>query len=298
LPKQYDGKILRYAEQRESRRVRGRCSLSQEIAHELETIARHPYVKQRPARDGDEVKFRRFPEEADALTKVFYLIKQRRGVNFADYKHSTLQRRLARRMVLRQVEDLEDYVRLLRSDANEVEQLFNDILINVTSFFRDPAAFATLQKKIFPKIIKAKEPRGEIRIWVPGCSTGEEIYSVTIAAVEALGRRTSNIRLQVFGTNLSEQIIARARRNLPGIDREERFPRAAASLFHENFEWWLSNQSDHSRHVHIRATECLRGSSFSHIDVITCRNLLIYLGPKLQRNAFPLFTMRSIRTAI
>jgi two-component system CheB/CheR fusion protein len=137
---------------------------AQDIAHELEAISRHPYVKERSSRDGGEVKFSGFPEGADALTKVFYLIKQ--------------------------LDNLDDYVRLLRADASEVEQLFNDILINVTSFFRDPAAFATLQKKILSKIVKAKQSGREIRIWVPGCSTGEEVYSIAIAAVELRSRRS------------------------------------------------------------------------------------------------------------
>ena len=159
---------------------------AKDIALELEAIARHPYVRGKPAGDGEEVKFSGFPEVADALTKVFYLLKQHTGVNFAQYKHMYVAAsEIAGRIVLLQRETLEDYVKSLRSDANEVEQLFNEILINVTSFFRDPASFATLQKKILPKIIKAKAGHGDFRIWVPGCFTGEEVYSVAIAVFEA-----------------------------------------------------------------------------------------------------------------
>jgi two-component system, chemotaxis family, CheB/CheR fusion protein len=260
------------------------------IARELEAIARHPYVRQGPAREGDEVKFSGFPEGADALTKVFYLIKQHMGVNFADYKHSTLRRRIARRMVLQQLETIEDYVRLLRSDASEIERLFNDILINVTSFFRDPATFAALQKKILPKIIAAKGPRGEIRIWVPGCSTGEEVYSVAIAAVEALGRHASSARLQVFGTDLSEQIISKAR---AGVYPESIAKSVSPTRLRRFFTRTANGGYQINRTIRDMCTFARQNvyddPPFSHIDLITCRNVLIYLGPQLQKKCIPIF---------
>ena len=260
------------------------------IAHELAAISHHPYVKEGRTGDGEEVKFSGFPEGADALTKVFYLVKQHTGVNFANYKHSTLRRRIARRMVLHQREKLEEYVRLLRSDPNEIEHLFNDILINVTSFFRDSAAFTTLQKKILTKIIKAKSPRGDIRIWVPGCSTGEEVYSVAIATVEALNRDASGARLQVFGTDLSDQIIAKAR---AGIYPESIAKSVSPTRLRRFFGRTSNGGYQISRTIRDMCTfarqNVFEDPPFSHLDLITCRNVLIYLGPQLQKKCIPIF---------
>jgi two-component system CheB/CheR fusion protein len=263
---------------------------AKDIAQELEAIAQHPYVRQKPMPEGQEVSFGGFPEKADALTKIFYLVRQHTGVNFANYKHSTLRRRIARRMILKQIDKLDNYVRLLRSDANEVEQLFSDILINVTSFFRDPAAFATLQKKILPKIIKAKEPHGEIRVWVPGCSTGEEVYSVAIAVLEALGRRSSGIRAQIFGTDLSEQIVAKAR---AGMYSEAIAKDVSAARLRRFFTKTPNGNYQINRTVRDLCTFARQNVSedapFSRIDLITCRNVLIYLGPQLQKKCIPIF---------
>jgi two-component system, chemotaxis family, CheB/CheR fusion protein len=263
---------------------------AKDIALEIQTIARHPDVRGNPAADGGEVKFSGFPEGADGLTKVFYLIKQHMGVNFAQYKHSTLRRRIARRMILLQRETLDDYVSLLRSDASEVEQLFNDVLINVTSFFRDPEAFATLQKKILPKIVKAKAPRGDFRIWVPGCSTGEEVYSVAIAVFEILGKGRHNIRVQIFGTDLSEQIVAKARAGIfPGSIAKGVTSTRLRRFFTKtpNGDYQIS-RSIRDMCTFARQNVC-QDPPFSHIDLITCRNVLIYLGPQLQKKCIPVF---------
>ncbi len=260
------------------------------LAQELEAVARHPYVRRESAAQGQEVKFSGFPEGADALTKVFYLLKQQTGVNFADYKHNTLRRRVARRVVLKQLDKLDDYVKLLRSDDSEVEQLFNDILINVTSFFRDSAAFATLQKKFLPKIIKEKGPHGEIRIWVPGCATGEEVYSVAIALLEALNHHSSGIRVQIFGTDLSEQIVAQAR---TGIYPESVAKGLAPARLRRFFTKTTNGGYQVSRAIRDMCTfarqNVCEDPPFSRLDLITCRNVLIYLGPQLQKKCIPIF---------
>ncbi len=115
-------------------------------------------------------------------------------------------------MVLQRVQGIAEYLAVLRAKPDEVEVLFNDLLINVTSFFRDKTSFAVLAKKIFPKIIKTRAAEGgDIRIWVPGCSTGEEVYSLAITMLECLDKADSNLRVQIFGTDLSELAIAKAR---------------------------------------------------------------------------------------
>jgi two-component system, chemotaxis family, CheB/CheR fusion protein len=263
---------------------------AKDIAEELGGIVRHPYVREKPIPDAQEVSFGGFPEKADALTKLFYIVRQRTGVNFANYKHTTIRRRIARRMIFKQIDKLDDYVKSLRSDAKEVDQLFGDILINVTSFFRDSAAFATLQKKILPKIVKAKEPRGDIRIWVPGCSTGEEVYSIAIAVLEALGRQSSGIRVQIFGTDLSEQIVAKAR---TGVYSEAIAKDVGTARLRRFFTKTSSGNYQINRTVRDMCTFARQNVSedapFSRIDLITCRNVLIYLGPQLQKKCIPIF---------
>ena len=222
--------------------------------------------------------------------KCFTLSKRRRASILSITSTARCGRRIARRMVLKQLETLDNYVELLRTETNEVEQLFNDILINVTSFFRDPAAFATLRKRILTKIIKARGPRGDIRIWVPGCSTGEEVYSVAIVVMETLGHHADGIRVQVFGTDLSEQIVAKAR---SGIYPESIAKSVSSTRLRRFFNRTASGAYQISRTIRdictfARQNVC-EDPPFSHIDLITCRNVLIYLGPPLQRKCIPIF---------
>lgn len=260
-----------------------------DLARELAGVSRHPYVRLACTQD-DESNLSGFPESADALTKVFFLLKQNTAVNFTDYKHTTLRRRIARRMVLHQVEKLEDYVKLLRKDSSEVEQLFDDLLINVTGFFRDPTAFSTLQKRILPRLIKPKLPHGDIRVWVPGCATGEEVYSVAISIVEALGREGSAVRVQIFGTDLSEQIVTRAR---AGIFPETISKDVSPARLRRFFTRLPNGSYQISRNIRDMCTfarqNVCEDPPFSRIDLITCRNLLIYLGPQLQKKCIPIF---------
>src|SRR5262245_19269783 len=180
-----------------------------EIATELLRIADHPYIKKLQP-DGAEVES---PREADLddLSRIFLALKKHTGVDFSAYKQSTLQRRIDRRMALHRIERLRQYANFLRDNQKEVQELFNDLLINVTRFFRDEAAFKALAKKFIPALIKSKPRRGELRAWVPGCATGEEVYSLAICILEALGTASPAIRVQIFGTDLSEAAIDRAR---------------------------------------------------------------------------------------
>src|SRR5262249_30035937 len=123
----------------------------------------------------------------------------------------TIKRRIMRRMFLRKIENLQAYLQFLRKNRDEVEALFNDVLINVTGFFRDADAFDSLKKNAFPAIMSHKAPNMPIRIWVPGCSTGEEVYSLAIELLEFLGDKAANIQIQIFATDISEIIISKAR---------------------------------------------------------------------------------------
>jgi two-component system CheB/CheR fusion protein len=151
------------------------------IAEELARIGRHPYVR--------SVKLDQSPEllpEGDLLSAVFTILQAHSGVDFTQYKPSTIRRRILRRMVLNKIGNLNDYVQFLKKNQAEVDALYQDVLIKVTSFFRDPAMFETLKKTVLAKIIKQHTHHSPIRFWIPGCSTGEEAYSLAMCLTECL----------------------------------------------------------------------------------------------------------------
>ena len=135
-------------------------------------------------------------------------------MDFAQYKPNTIRRRILRRMALRRIDNLDAYVAKLRSDSGELKALYEDILINVTEFFRDPEAFEALRKMVFPKLISIRETGAPIRIWVPGCSSGEEVYSIAIALLEFLEEKNQDIGMQIFGTDISEIALEKARNGI------------------------------------------------------------------------------------
>ena len=159
----------------------------EQIAKELQRLAHHPYVglPQLP-------KLPELPAVGESdFRKILFLLRSSHGVDFTYYKPGTIRRRIARRMALQQIESLNKYLGFLHTNPGELDELFHDILIHVTSFFREPETFRVLQTRIFPKILATKTPSDAIRIWVPGCSSGEEAYSLVIALLEFLGERAS-----------------------------------------------------------------------------------------------------------
>ena len=258
---------------------------AKDIAGELARIARHPFIRPRAKlKEGKP-----FPESADALGKVFFLLKQHWMVDFSLYKHSTLRRRISRRMVLQRIERLEDYVTLLRSNPSELEALFHDLLINVTSFFRDKAAYAAIQKKLVPRLLKGKPEGGEVRVWVPGCATGEEAYSLAICLSEEIARSSRNLKLQIFGTDLSETAIARARLGLfPAAIARDVSPERLRRFFTKTTGGYKINRGIRDLCTFARQNLC-EDPPFSRLDMVSCRNVLIYLGAVLQKRCMPVF---------
>ena len=254
------------------------------LAEELARIARHPFV--RPSRARAKTPEQEFPESIDALGKIFFLLKQSSGVDFSLYKHTTLKRRISRRMVLQRIERVDDYVTMLRSNPEELRSLFHDLLINVTGFFRDHSVYATLKKKVVPKIIKSKSGQGEIRVWVPGCATGEEVYSLAICLMEEVTRAKRNVKLQIFGTDLSEVAITKARTGIFSAS-------IAKDVSPERLRRFFSRLSGGSYQISHMCTfarqNICEDPPFSRLDLISCRNVLIYLGPELQRKCMPIF---------
>src|SRR6266849_3376652 len=177
------------------------------IARELARIRAHPYLAPSSSSSPAEL----VPDGDPQLKAILHLLRTANGVDFSDYKPATVKRRILRRMALHKVGELKEYVQFLRLHPAEVEALYGDMLIKVTSFFREPDAFEALKTEVFPSILKHRSPEEPVRVWVPGCSTGEETYSQAIALLEFLGNRRADIPIQCFGTDLGQRGIEKAR---------------------------------------------------------------------------------------
>jgi len=258
-----------------------------EIAAELRRIADHPYIKKTQG-DGAETEPAR-EVDLDDLSRIFLTLRKHTGVDFTAYKQSTLQRRIHRRMALHRIARLRQYASFLRDNSREIQELFNDLLINVTRFFRDERAFKALSKRFIPALIKQKGHKGELRVWVPGCATGEEVYSLAICILESLGSAASRVRVQIFGTDLSEGAIDRARLGIysSAIEKDVS-PQRLQRYFKQ-----LDGSYQINRTVRDLCTFARQNITadppFSRLDLISCRNVLIYLGIQLQKRAFPVF---------
>jgi two-component system CheB/CheR fusion protein len=252
-----------------------------EIARELASIARHPYVARPKSSVVEEL-----PD--GPFKKILALIRSATGVDLADYKQTTIKRRVMRRMALHKVENLEAYVNYIGQHPNEIEALYNDLLISVTQFFRDAESFEVLEKTIFPKLIKGRSPDDPVRIWVPGCSTGEEVYSLAISLMEACREQDVEIPMQVYATDLSELAISRARtgRYSENIINDVPADRLRRYFLRVESGYQVSKRT---REMCIFARHDLtRDPPFPRLDLISCRNVLIYFGTVLQRRIMPI----------
>jgi two-component system, chemotaxis family, CheB/CheR fusion protein len=257
------------------------------IAEELANIGKHPYL----ARDLIKGEKALVAEEEETFRKIFAILRTSTGVDFTDYKQSTIKRRMARRMVLHRIQNPEDYLRFIQGEAGEVESLFRDLLITVTSFFRIPEQFDALKKTVFPEILAGKTRQRPVRIWVPGCATGEEAYSIALALQEFMEKekaRMPELNIQIFATDVSEENIAKAR---AGIYLES----IADDVSPQRLQRFFNRREDGFEiKKYIRDTcifaihDITRDPPFSQIDLISCRNLLIYLGLVLQQRIMPL----------
>jgi two-component system, chemotaxis family, CheB/CheR fusion protein len=254
------------------------------IAQELARIAKHPYVVRRDAAGTELVA-----DDRRNLNAIFQILRRATGVDFTYYRETTIRRRIQRRMVVHKMEQLEDYLKYLQQNPAEARALYQDMLINVTSFFRDPRVFEALKSHVFPAILKGRPGRGAVRIWTPGCASGEETYSVAIALLEFLEGKAPEIPIQMFGTDVSDSAIAKAR----------------AAMYPENIQEDVS--ADRLRRYFTKVDKGYRISKkvrdicvfaehnvisdppFSQMDLIGCRNLMIYLELSLQKRLVSLF---------
>ncbi len=248
------------------------------IAAELARIGRLPPQGEHPA-DADEAQ----------LGRIFQLLRGSCNLDFSHYKRGTIQRRLARRMTLKNIDGLAVYVALLEADPAEQKLLCQDFLIHVTSFFRDPESFDNLVKYVFPRIIDAHAPGGALRIWVPGCSTGEEVYSLAICCLEYMEERGVKMQVQIFGTDASEPTLQTARTGIyvENIARHVS-PARLEKFFVKTGDRYQVAKAVRDLCVFARH-DVTSDPPFSQLNMISCRNLLIYLDPVLQKRVIPLF---------
>ena len=251
-----------------------------EIARELARIARHPLVRPPDA----EVPLAEHP----AFGRVLDRLRVATGVDFSRYKRNTLQRRITRRMVLHKLDRLQDYLALLQSAPHEVEALYQDVLINVTSFFRDPEGFEALKSLVFPKLTEERSPHEPVRVWSLGCSTGEESYSIAIAYAEYCEESGRRVPLQIFATDVNGAGIDKARAGEYSKSiAEDVSPERLRRFFAETDGTYRVAKSIRELCVFARHN-ALSDPPFSRMDLIASRNLLIYLEPALQQRLIPL----------
>jgi two-component system CheB/CheR fusion protein len=232
-------------------------------------------------------------EEKDqsALEKVMILLRAKTGQDFSLYKKNTIYRRIERRMSIHQIDRINSYVRYLQENPQEVELLFKELLIGVTSFFRDPLSWEQLREKTIPMIVEERSAGGVLRAWSTGCSTGEEAYSLAMVFKEAMEKvkQTENITLQIFATDLDRDAIDKARQGVYPAN-------IAADVSPERLKRFFVKEDSHYRvgkeireMVTFATQNIIMDPPFTKLDILICRNLLIYLTPELQKKLMPLF---------
>ena len=250
-----------------------------EIAKELAKIAQHPYFQVgKPKSESTEEQ-----DQDAAMRRIFELLQSVYQADFTQYKPNTIERRLERRMALANEVKVESYVKLLQENRIELAALYDDFLIRVTSFFREESIHTALRQTVFPKLLKGRSHTEPLRVWVPACATGEEVYSFAISFLEYLGDNPHDISIQIFGTDLNEAAIEQARQGLYPESIAERVSASRLKRFfvHENHRYRVAKRV---REMCVFARQNVAiDPPFSRMDVISCCNLLIYLDTGLQR---------------
>jgi two-component system CheB/CheR fusion protein len=238
-----------------------------------------------------EEKSHPFSNNEEAMGTIFNQLLTRTGHDFSQYKQKTLDRRIRRRMAVNNIKLIEGYANYLQQKPEEIKALFSDLLINVTSFFRNPKVFEVLQEQVIPQLFDGKSADTIIRIWVAGCSTGEEAYSIAILLQEHMGKLKRTFKVQIFATDIDSRIIEQARKGVytAGISNDISPERLERFFIHDselNTYTILKNIRDV---VIFSEQDVIRDPPFSKLDMISCRNLLIYLEKEMQKKLIPMF---------
>jgi two-component system CheB/CheR fusion protein len=212
------------------------------------------------------------------------------GIDFSNYKLATIRRRAQRRIFLHRMPNLREYVELLERDPVEASALAEEVLIHVTGFFRDPATFAALEATVFPKLLENRTRKTPIRVWVPGCSTGEEVYSLAISLLQFLSdAKASDIPIKLFGTDVSSNAIERARSGTYPEAIDQDIPKERLATFFSRLGSGYQIRKDVRDACVFARHDATRDPPFSGMDLISCRNLMIYLGSALQARTLSIF---------
>jgi two-component system CheB/CheR fusion protein len=244
------------------------------IADELVRITRSPYLVHSQFSS---------PPLQESVAKLIVLMRAAFGNDLSAFKSTTVERRIARRMALHRIEKITDYLKFVQTNPEEIRVLYKDMLIGVTAFFRDKDSLDALKNKIFPRILEGKEPGAPIRVWVPACATGEEAYSIAISLLEFLGDRAQDYRLQIFGTDVDEGSITFARRGCypANIAIDVSSDRLQRYFVKKDREFQVCRRIRDM--VVFSSQNVTKDAPFSRLDLVSCRNLLIYLRAQIQK---------------
>jgi len=252
--------------------------MGEQILHYI----RHPYLeRQKPAEPEEKVE--------SLLQKVFLLIRNQTGHDFSHYKRNTIRRRIARRLAVHQIEDLEHYLKLLQESAEEVGILAREMLITVTNFFRDAEAWDSLQEHVIRPLVEQGPPEQPLRIWVAGCATGEEAYTAAILFQEQMGKSNVHRALQIFATDLDEESVSVGRRGIyPKSIAADVSPARLQRFFTEEGNSYRIRNNTRETIVFAKHN-LVKDAPFSRLDLVCCRNVLIYMDNTLQKKLIPMF---------
>jgi two-component system CheB/CheR fusion protein len=255
----------------------------EKIPAELVRYVQHPYIERPERIDTVRQQFRSY------VQKILALIRTRTGHDFSKYKQTTIRRRIERRMAVHQLDNIEKYATYLKRTSAEIETLFKDLLIGVTSFFRDAEAFEVLKTKVIPELIKNKHPEIPLRIWIAGCATGEEAYSIAMLFSEVINKLKKQITIQIFASDIDNEALDFARMAVypDSIAADVSAQRLNRFFVKDENTYRVKKQI---REMVVFANQNLiKDPPFSRLDLVSCRNLLIYMEPVLQKKILPLF---------
>ncbi len=256
-----------------------------DIAKELVHLSRHPFVRPPEPKEPDKEIL---PEGDHELKKLFALLRARTNVDFTHYKSNTIRRRISRRMIVKRTKTLGEYNGVLSENTEEARELYRDLLISVTSFFRDAPVFDALNR-LLKDLLVSRDANEAFRVWVPGCATGEEAYSIAICLRELIDELDLNTTLQVFATDISDLALGRARAAVyPELISQDVPPERLRRFFIRMDKGYQVSKSIRESCIFARQ-DVTTDPPFGHTDLISCRNLLIYLDSALQRRVLPMF---------
>jgi two-component system CheB/CheR fusion protein len=249
----------------------------------LISYVKHPFLKSPGKINTSE------PTIKHQLQKVFALIRSDTGHDFSQYKHTTIQRRIERRLAVHQIDKLTDYITYLQKNPLEIDALFKDLVIGVTGFFRDPEAYQVLEQKVLPNLLQGKKPDDPLRCWVVGCSTGEEAYSLAMILSEEMQKLKKYLNVQIFATDIDEAAIENARKGIFPDSITADVSKERLGQFFTKDDGVFKVKKQIRDMVVFSLQSIIRDPPFSRLDLVSCRNLMIYLDQPLQKKIIPLF---------